>query len=215
MMNVADIRKQFLQLKVDGHYVADKTGCRMLEIIGATFDADEESIFGTVNHDYVKREIEWYESMSLNVNDISGDTPKQWLAVATKEGLINSNYGYLIWHDDNYRQYDNVLAELKKNPFSRRAVMVYTRPSIWNEYNKDGMSDFICTNAVQYMIRDGKLNTVVQFRSNDVVFGYKNDRAWNYHVQQKLAADLNVPVGRLIWCAGSLHVYERHFDLIK
>jgi thymidylate synthase len=82
------------------------------------------------------------------------------------------------------------------------------------DYNANGMSDFMCTNAVQYMIRDGKLNAVVQMRSNDVVFGYKNDYAWQKFVLDKLAADLEVTPGRIIWNAGSLHVYERHFKLV-
>jgi thymidylate synthase len=212
---VADVRSWFKDLRERQEHVTDKTGCKMIEVVGATFIADEPAIFGKVNQDYVKREIEWYKSMSLNVNDIPGDVPAAWKACASKNGEINSNYGYLIWSEENHKQYDHVVAELKKNPESRRAVMVYTRPSIWNEYNRDGMSDFICTNAVQYFLRDGKLIALVQMRSNDVVFGFKNDRAWAAHVHESVASDLGVEVGELIWHAGSLHVYERHFDLIK
>jgi thymidylate synthase len=35
------------------------------------------------------------------------------------------------------------------------------------------------------------------------------------HVQKKLAADLGVGVGDLIWTATNLHVYERHFKFIE
>jgi len=35
------------------------------------------------------------------------------------------------------------------------------------------------------------------------------------HVQKKLAADLRVGVGDLIWTATNLHVYERHFSHIE
>ena len=82
------------------------------------------------------------------------------------------------------------------------------------DYNLNGMSDFMCTNAVQYLYRNGKLNAVVQMRSNDVVFGYKNDYAWQKFVLDKLAADLETDPGKIIWNAGSLHVYERHFKLV-
>lgn len=211
---VADVRKWFLDLKEREEYVTDKTGCKMIEVVGATFLADEDAIFGTVNRDYVDREIEWYQSMSRNVNDIPGGAPVAWKACAAKDGRINSNYGYLIWSEDNYEQYWKVVAELKKNPESRRASMIYTRPSIWNEYNLDGMSDFICTNAVQYLIRDKKVLALVQMRSNDLVYGYKNDRAWQDHVHKLLAHDLNLEQGEMIWHAGSLHVYEKHFSLI-
>jgi thymidylate synthase len=215
MLNVNDIRKEFLRKLMFADFVIDKTGCKMLEIMGASFIADEPVIFGTLNTNYAKREVEWYESQSLNVNDIPGETPAIWTSIATPDGYINSNYGYLIFSEENGNQYRNVLNELKQNPFSRRATMIYTRPSIWSDYNKQGMSDFICTNAVGYLIRDNKLHANVQMRSNDVVFGYKIHYYWQEYVLKKLAKDLDVEVGTIMWNVTSLHVYERHFNLIK
>jgi thymidylate synthase len=211
---VKNIREEFKYLRDNELYVTDKSGVKMLEIRSAAFVADEPAIFGKVNHDYVARELAWYESMSLNVNDIPGGPPAIWKQVADKEGFINSNYGWCIWSPMNGSQYDNVVDELKKNPDSRRAVMIYTRPSMWNKYDINGMSDFMCTNAVQYINRYGKLFAVVQMRSNDVVFGYKNDYAWQSHVLDKLCDELNLMRGDIYWNAGSLHVYERHFDLV-
>jgi len=211
---VQDIREQFKIELAHENFVTDKSGVNMLEIRSACFIADEPSIFGKVNEEYVKRELEWYKSMSLNVNDIPGGPPAIWQLVSDEEGYINSNYGWCIWSRQNFNQYHRVFEELWNNPQSRRAVMIYTRPSMWDEYNTDGMSDFMCTNAVQYMIRDGELEAVVQMRSNDVVFGYKNDYAWQKHVLDMLANQLNVKSGKIYWNAGSLHVYERHFNLI-
>ena len=135
--------------------------------------------------------------------------------------MINSNYGYLIWSDDNISQYQNVLQELGENPDSRRAVMIYTRPHIWLDYYVDGMNDFICTNNVQYFIRGNTLLTSVYMRSNDAVFGYNNDLAWQTYVRDKLIDDLETDTeiryepGPIYWNVGSLHVYERHFKFIK
>lgn len=215
------------------------TGNTTIEIVGASFIADEDAIFGEVNWDYVQREEGWYNSMSLNVNDIPGGPPQIWKAVADKDGFINSNYGWCIYspengfqrpkvsadHEYNFSslrmetiaetsQYQEALRELKKNPESRRAIMIYTRPSMWLDYNKGGRSDFMCTNAVQYLLRGGKLHAVVQMRSNDAVFGYKNDRAWQQHVLEKLANELQVEPGDLHWNVGSLHVYARHYHLV-
>lgn len=212
---VDDVREHFRVLKEEEDFVVDKTGCKMLEILHASFVADEETIFAPVNWDYVGREIAWYESQSLNVNDIPGGPPEIWKRVATKDGFINSNYGWCVYSTTNGKQYESCKRELQDHPYSRRAVMYYGRPSMWYDYNRDGMSDFICTFAHQYFIRDGALHTSVTMRSNDVVFGYRNDRAWAKHVQDKLAAELGVPSGQLYWQAGSLHVYERHFDLIS
>lgn len=212
--SVSDIRDQFAALYQDGEFVTDKFGGKVLEIVGANFIADEDSIFGAVNHDYAERELEWYESQSLYVSDIPGGAPKIWQQVACKNGRINSNYGWCIYSSANGSQYANVLAELKKNPDSRRATAIYTRPSMWTDYNENGRSDFMCTNAVQYILRKGKLNAIVQMRSNDAWAGYRNDRYWQLYVLTSLAEDLNVEVGDIHWCVGSLHLYDRQFYLV-
>lgn len=238
---VRDIRDHFLWLKQNEQYVEDKTGVKMLEIVHASFVADEPAIFGTVNQGYVERELRWYLSESLNVNDIpdaAGRTrfkstitsieelddlppepdykgpPEVWKRCATPDGEINSNYGWMVFSEDNHEQYRHCLGELLDQPCSRRAVMLYNRPSMWLEYDRDGMSDFVCTFAHQYFIRDDKLHVSVTMRSNDVVFGYKNDLAWARWVQGHLARDIGTETGDVYWHAGSLHVYERHFDLV-
>jgi thymidylate synthase len=223
--NVADIRAEFCRKYRANEIVHNETGSLSgsdtIEIVGASFIADEPSIFGKVNEEYVQREIDWYNSMSLNVNDIAGVTPKIWKAVADKDGFINSNYGYLVFSLQNGLQYVNALTALIDNPSTRRATMVYTRPTIHQDWNKGGMSDFICTNAVQYLIRDNKLEVVVQMRSADSVFGYKNDRAWAAYVQNKLIEDLKrignieVTAGNIYWQVASLHIYSCHFNLIE
>ncbi len=215
MLKVEHIREYFIEELRAERFVTDKTGVKTIEMIGATFEADEPTIFGELNHDYIDRELAWYKSKSLNVNDIPGKTPAIWQQVADADGFINSNYGWAIWHEDNYDQYYRTYLELSENPNSRRAVMIYTRPNMWLDYNHNGRSDFMCTNTVQYMIRDGVLIAVVQMRSNDVVFGYRNDFAWQDHVVKLLAAALGIEQTKIIWHVGNLHVYERHFDKVK
>lgn len=215
MLKVEHIRDYFIQELKSERFVTDKTGVKTIEMIGATFEADEPTIFGKVNQDYVERELAWYKSKSLSVYDIPAPVPEIWKQVADENGYINSNYGWCIWSDDNYGQYWKVLNELRENPNSRRAVMIYTRPTMWYDYNFNGMSDFMCTNAVQYMIRDDELIAVVQMRSNDVVFGYRNDFAWQDHVVKLLGAALGIDKTKVIWHVGNLHVYERHFDMVK
>lgn len=215
MLTTKDIRKLFIEKLNNKEFIIDKTGVKTIELMGCSFVSDEPAIFGEPNLEYEERELEWYRSMSLNVNDIPGGPPAIWKQVADPEGFINSNYGNLIWSGENGYQYAHVREELAKNPNSRRAVMIYNRPTIWDDYNKNGRSDFICTNAVGYLIRDDKLHATVQMRSNDGHFGFRNDRAWQRYVQAELAMDLNVRIGDLIWNAMSLHFYERHFHLIK
>lgn len=215
MQTVLFIRQKLIEKYLDEDFVIDKSGVKTIELIGESFIADEDWIVRKPNYEYIERELQWYESQSLYVKDIPGETPAIWNQVSSSEGKINSNYGNLIWSEENHNQYDNVLVELKANPNSRRAVMIYNRPTMHYDYKADGMSDFICTYANTFLIRDGKLISHYLMRSNDAVFGYDNDVHWALHVQKKLAADLGVEVGELIWTATNLHVYERHFKFIE
>ena len=217
MITIAAVREYFINQLRFSKFTTDRTGAKTIEMIGASFIADEDAIFGKPNHDYIDAELEWYDNQSTNINDIPyGDKPPQaWQYAANEHGEINSNYGHLIYSDKYYCQYEKVINELEANPDSRRASMIYTRPSIWEEYNENGKNDFICTNSVTYYIRDNRLHAVVQMRSNDVIFGYRNDYAWQKNVLESLCWELHVDEGDIHWQVQNLHVYERHFDLVK
>ena len=221
MKNIEDIRKEFAQKYLNGEFTIDKTGVKTVEIVGENFLADEDSIFLKVNRDYVQRELDWYLSKSLNVYDIPGKIPDIWKKVADKDGFIHSNYGWCIFSEENDSQYRNCLRQLLNDQDTRRAVMIYTRPSMQYEYNRNGMSDFMCTCYTHQFIRNGKLVYIVYQRSCDAVFGFRNDLAWHQYVAEKLVRDLRdngIEVDynpEIIFSCGSIHVYERHFKYIE
>ncbi len=206
---VNEVRNMFLHMHKQKIY--NSRG--MLELIGTSFIADKPSIFGTINEEYVAKEIEWYESMSLYVHDIP-DTPKIWQTIADDWGMINSNYGWCIYSEENGSQYANVVKTLRARPDSKQAIMIYNRPTMHVDATANSMSDFICTNAVTYSLSKGKLMATVQMRSNDVIFGYKNDYAWQKHVLDKLCKELDVLPGYIIWQVANLHIYPRHFYIL-
>lgn len=220
---VEDIRRAFKELYDNGEFVVSASGSKTLEIISADFvvDPNETAIFGKLN-EYADREIQWYLSQSLSVLDIPGKCPKIWMDISTKDEKheINSNYGWMVFSDANGNQYDNALEELIKDPGSRRACHIYTRPSMWKDYCRDGMNDYVCTFAVQIFIRDNTLHYCVNMRSNDSVYGFKNDLYWARYVANKMISDLkekgvelnNNPI--IYWHANSLHLYERDFHYI-
>jgi len=215
MNRVSNIQQTIIDKYLSEDFVIDKTGVKTVEIIGATFIADKDYIIRKPAYEYIQRELEWYKSQSLYVDDIPGGAPQIWKDVSSDEGKINSNYGWCIYSEENGNQYKHVQRELRNNPNSRRATMIYNRPSMHLDYNRDGMSDFMCTYANTFYIRDGKLDSHYLMRSNDAVFGYNNDYAWARYVQNQLAEDLGIEVGNLIWTASNFHVYERHFNFIE
>jgi len=212
MINVASIRRLFRAQLPD-----PDTG--MLEIVNASFIADEPAIFGTPNEDWHKRELAWYLSESLNVNDIPEPIPAIWKQVASTSGEINSNYGWCIFSDANGNQFDNAIEALLRDRHSRQAVMIYNRPSMHTDCKRDGMRDFMCTHSTHLMIRNGQLHCMVNMRSNDAIFGYKGDYAWQkwvYNEAYKLlrARYPDLATGPIYWNVGSLHVYPRHHHLV-
>jgi len=227
--SVKDIREFFIGELRDEAFTIDKTGQKTIEMLGANFIASEPSIFGTPNQEYIDAEIKWYESESTNINDIygvDGNPPAAWQYSANDNGEINSNYGHLVFGYKYFQQFHRAFDELWDNPDSRRAQMIYNRPSIWVEFDEGGKNDFICTNAQTFYIRDNILHMVSQMRSNDVVYGYKNDYAWAQYLMDKFVSNWNemaevtgehgeIEKGMLIWQVMNLHVYERHFNLVK
>ena len=213
-LNTQDIKNEFVRLYLNENF--NQEG--LIEITGASFEADAPYIITPGNEDYQQAEVDWYRSMSLNVNDlftIYGKPVKIWEQVSSKNGYINSNYGHLVFSARNGYQYTNVMKELIKNPYSRRAVMIYQRPTMHKDYCKRGMNDFVCTNVVQYFIKYGHLFAIVQMRSNDAIFGYNNDYIWQRLILEELATDLDLIPGKITWQVGSLHIYPRHFKLLE
>ena len=209
----------FAELYKNEVFVTDKTGVKTVEILNANFVAKESSLFGKIDDAYLRKEVAWYDSEIQNIGAMEKPVPALWQSTAGHNGETNSNYGWAVNSIDNGDQFGSVVVELLKNPFSRRAIMIYTRPSMQHEYCEDGKNDFMCTNHVQYFIRNNVLETIVNMRSNDAVFGYKCDRHWQMLVRDRLFGKLKdkMPAlkrGSIEWTVGSLHIYERHFYLI-
>lgn len=219
MLDIHDIRKMFKEKLENQDFVDDKSGVRTIEIVGESYNAEVGIIFGELSTEYAEREVIWYNSQSKNVYDLP-KTPAIWRKVCDKHGNVNSNYGWVIFSEENGNQYQHCVRTLRKDKDSRRAMMIYTRPEMQWEYNSNGMSDFMCTNTVQILIRDNKLDYILNQRSCDAVFGAKNDLYWARHVQSSLVQDLlfdypELEAGDIIHQVGSLHVYERHFGLVN
>lgn len=219
----ADIRNELKEKYARSEFREGKYG-KTVEIQNAHFLADEDWIIRKPNYNYAKREIEWYESQSLYVKDIPGDTPKIWQACADKDGKINSNYGWCIFSDENYRQFYNCVDRLLYDEHTREACMIYTRPSMQIDCNANGMHDFMCTYATQVFLNDigdnkYKLDYTVFQRSCDACFGYNNDNIWHRYVMNKLVDELkrygrDVILGDMTYNCGSLHAYECHFRFL-
>lgn len=197
-----------------------------ISILSASFVVTSNNMLKEPNEEYIQRELEWYLSESLNVNDIPGKTPKIWEQVSDKDGFINSNYGWTTFSKENYNQFDKVLEELSKNnKYSRQGVIIFIRPTMHEDSKRNGMHDFICTYCYNFKIEkdiDGidKLYMMINMRSNDCVFGYLNDKGFADYVFNKMLNELqktypDLQKGVMFWKADNFHVYPRHFKYLE
>ena len=195
-----------------------------VSILSASFVVTTNDMLKEPNEEYIQRELEWYLSESLNVNDIPGKTPKIWEQVSDKDGFINSNYGWTTFSKENYSQFDKVLEELSKNnKYSRHGIFI--RPTMNEDSKRNGMHDFICTYCYNFKIEkdiDGidKLYMMVNMRSNDCVFGYLNDKGFADYVFNRMLNELQktypeLQKGVMFWKADNFHVYPRHFKYLE
>ena len=118
------------------------------------------------------------------------------------------NWAY-TYHQRYADQMPFIIEELKRNPSSRRAVML-----VRDKASDMGSDDPACLQHIQYFIRDGKLSCKVLFRSNDAAKAAFMNAFALILLQQRIAEALDVPVGDYTHRANSFHCYEKDFDLL-
>lgn len=214
------------------------------ELLHQVFLADKNYIIRKPKEPYQTNELNWFISQSRNIKDLktfAGFIPKIWKEIAEVDGTINSNYGWCCLSEENGSQFEHAMRHLELDKNSRRAIMIYNRPSMhvdWNNNRKDetfrGVSfedswltdredqykarkgDFMCCQNNHFIIRDNKLIMTVHMRSLDAVFGYNADYIWfdyifNLAVQYLKKTYEDLERGEMVIYADSVHVYEMHY----
>jgi len=210
--------------------IDNRTGNRVLYSVD--WLADQHSMIGQVNPDWVRRELAWFNSGSDELSDMEGPVPKLFQACAGWDGKVNSAYGHILFGQGEFLPqpptiYQRVLNAFTSEGFgTRHAVAIISDRDIHDLAYWNGRNDFICTNALNFMIDDDKrLHIIAQMRSMDAVFGYRADYSmWN-NLMERMLLDLNkiagwpsslgVRRGNITFQVANLHVYPRHFKLLE
>lgn len=165
---------------------------------------------------YIAAELVWYFTGRKDADFI---TPyaKFWDQIKNKDGSVNSAYGKLIFNEyvHGLNQYQWALESLIQDKDSRQAIMHFNKPF----HQWQGNKDFVCTLNGIFQIRDNKLNFTIDMRSNDLILGTPTDVAFFCLLQIQMLEHLRkyypeLELGTYTHIAHSLHLYERHFDLV-
>ena len=138
----------------------------------------------------------------------------------------DENVWEYTYHNRYAYQVPFIISELKRNPYSRRAIM-----NIRDFAIDSSNTDPACMQSIQYFIRNTPaggcaLHCKVLFRSNDLPEAFFYNAFALIRLQEKIAAELNsagifdsagisVEVGTYTHRSNSMHCYEKDFDLIK
>ena len=186
-----------------------------------------------VNTQYLLGELIWYLGASSMPDGILPYS-KFWDKIRNggtrqgyPEGSINSNYGTRLFgfsgvpaflanqeSGEPIDQWQETIELLLRDKDTRQAIINIHVPSDRHEENKD----VACTLTLQFLIREDHLHMIVNMRSNDVILGFTNDVFQFTMLQEILQVQLKqfypeLKLGHYFHNAGSMHVYDRHFDM--
>ena len=124
----------------------------------------------------------------------------------TEDGeSVYGGYGPRIFRQRGLDQLHNVIALLRRNPGSRRAVIqLFNAEDIAEDHR-----EIPCTCTLQFLIRRNRLHMLTTMRSNDAYLGLPHDIFCFTMLQEVAARTLGVDLGSYRHFVGSLHLYDR------
>lgn len=153
-------------------------------------------------------ELLWiWQKKSNNVHDLSSHIWDSW---ADETGSIGKAYGYQlgvkhVYKEGLFDQVDRVLYDLKHNPYSRRIIT-----NIYVHQDLHEMNLYPCAYSVTFNVTEGKLNAILNQRSNDMAVA-NNWNVVQYSVLVHMLAQVSgLKVGELVHVIADAHVYDRH-----
>lgn len=210
------------KLSADPDHVSRPRGMAVREVLSAHLELKDPrarlslSPVRAANYSFATGEFLWYLRGAEDLASLTYYNPR--MAEFSDDGVtLNSAYGKRL---RGTTQWANVVDELLRDPDSRRAVMTILSPEDVARAVTVGTKDVPCTLSLQFFVRAGLLSLHVTMRSNDAVWGLCNDLFSFTLLQETMLLDLraagaDVELGPYYHSAGSLHLYERHFDLAK
>ena len=158
-------------------------------------------------------ELLWiWQKKSNNIKDLKSHIWDSW---ADENGSIGKAYGYQLgvkhrYKEGEFDQVDRVLFDLKHNPQSRRILT-----NIYNHHDLMDMGLYPCAYSVTFNVANGKLNAILNQRSQDMLTA-NNWNVCQYAVLVHMLAQVSgLEVGELVHVIADAHIYDRHIPLVK
>jgi thymidylate synthase len=158
-------------------------------------------------------EMLWiWQKKSNNIRDLNSHIWDEW---ADENGSIGKAYGYQLgvkyrFAQGEMDQVDNVIWQLKNQPYSRRIMT-----NIYNFADLMEMGLEPCAYSMTFNVTGNRLNAILNQRSQDILAA-NNWNVVQYSVLVHMLAQVcGFEPGTLVHVISDAHIYDRHVDIIR
>lgn len=205
------------RVRTEGAKKTDRTGTGTLSVFGhqMRFDLSEGFPLVTTKKLHLKSiivELLWFLSGATNTGYLKEHGVSIWDEWADAEGNLGPVYGkqWRSWETPDGQTIDqiaNAVADLKRNPDSRRIIV-----TAWNPGDLSKMALAPCHCLFQFYVTDGKLSCQLYQRSADVFLGVPFNIASYALLTMMMAQVTGLKPGDFVHTFGDAHLYLNHLE---
>ena len=214
-MSVADT--QYLQIIENildhGYYANNRTGIATYKLPHQVMQFNLAEEFPILTTKFVAfktaiKELLWiWQLQSNDVRQLQAMNVKVWDEWMREDGTIGKAYGYQI---AKYKQLDNLLDMLQKDPQSRRMIV-----TLWNIEDLPDMALQPCAYETLWDVTDGRLNCMLVQRSGDMGLGVPFNTAQYAALVHMIAQVSGLQAGQFTHVINNAHIYENHVEALR
>ena len=203
-----------------GTFKPDRTGTGTYSVFGAQsrYRLSEGFPLVTTKKVHLKSiiiELLWFLRGETNVRWLQERGVTIWNEWADADGNLGRVYGaqWTDWRGADGRsvnQIDNVVAQIRRNPDSRRLIV-----SAWNPSEVEAMALPPCHTLFQFYVSEGRLSCQLYQRSADLFLGVPFNIASYALLTLMVAQVTGLQPGDFVHTFGDLHIYSNHLDQVK
>ncbi len=208
----------------------DRTGTGTLSVFGhqMRFDLGQGFPLLTTKKLHIRsivHELLWFLNGDTNIGYLQEHGVSIWDGWATEDGELGPVYGrqWRAWpcaDGGSVDQISQVVEQIKKNPDSRRIIVVAWNPaelpdervSPQDNVRAGRMALAPCHCLFQFWVGDGKLSCQLYQRSCDVFLGVPFNIASYALLNHLIAQQCDLEPGDFVWTGGDVHLYLNHLE---
>jgi len=228
--------KQYIELceKIinEGERVQNRTGVDTLKIFGHTLRFDLSKEFPILTSKFVawksaiievlwiyqqqSNDVRWLQDRGVKIwNEWQADENGIYEQVGGKKLELGFEFAHTIgtaygWIVNRYKLTQKLIEKLKTNPQDRRMIM-----SLWQDEFLPTACLPSCVWNSQWNVTNGKLNLIVNCRSNDVPLGLPFNVTQYAVLAHLIARDAGLQVGEFLYVINDAHIYVNQLDGIN